>query len=186
MRKNAILLAFYALTVAAYAQMPIPNAPSSIAKSCTYDVMCDDLYPDAGGHKWGDIIPACWDPRFMGPVTVTDLAGVCPPNRKEWRVLPEPKPRKVGFFTMLPNRSNRQTLTSPWFIIPSILAVGASAANVTRSRRAGASWGDASAMLPVIGLDYIMDRFVNRLFGVGASSYVIGLRTYGAATGSYR
>jgi hypothetical protein len=94
--------------------------------------------------------------------------------------------RKPGFFTMLPNRTNKQTLTSPWFIVPSVLAVGASAANVTRSRRAGAAWGDASAMLPLVGLGYVMDRFVCRAFSVAGLGYVVGLRTYGAATGTYR
>jgi hypothetical protein len=167
----------------------LPDAPSAVVHSCTYDVMCDDPYPDASGHKWGDVIPGCWDPRFAGPVTVTDLAAACPADkqkRESWRVLPEPKPRHVDFFTTLPHRSNRQTLTSPWFIVPSMLAIGASAANVTRSRAAGATWGDASAMLPVIGLDYVLDRFVSRPLALVGAGYVVGLRGYGAITRTYK
>lgn len=190
--KAALLLGIVVVALSTLHSQTIPDAPSAIlpAGSCSYDVNCDDPYPDSTGHKWGDVIPGCWDPRFTGPVQVTDISGICPAKTDKqkdgWRVLPEPKPRHVGFFTMLPDRTNRQTLTSPWFIVPSVLAVGASVANVTRSRGAGAGWGDAATMLPVIGLNYVMDRFVNRVFGLAGASYVIGVRTYGAATRTYR
>ena len=159
-----LLLAVWALAVYSRAQVP-PDAPSASKSVCYTGAM------DASGQFMYVEVDCRAVPAFAG---------------RPAPYVPLPVVRKPGFFTMLPNRTNRQTLASPWFIVPSALAVGASAANVTRSRRAGATWGDAAAMLPLVGLGYVMDRFVCRAIGVAGLGYVVGLRTYGAATRTYR
>jgi hypothetical protein len=112
--------------------------------------------------------------------------------QETWRVLPDPGPRKVQFWTARrwqdpPLRKNRETLRSPWYIVPHVLAIGASVANVTRARRAGAGWGDAAAgVIPLSALGFVMDRYVWRPFSVGIAGAVIGIRGYGAARGRYR
>src|ERR1700734_3942522 len=79
-------------------------------------------------------------------------------QKKEWRVLPEKSLK-------LPSRTNRQTLTSPWFIVPNALGVGVSILNVRRaeSRTPNASYSDA--LVPFVGLiplNYLLYRFVSR------------------------
>ena len=115
-----------------------------------------------------------------------------PPSRTNWRILPDPAPKPPGFWTVHrsadpPLRTNKQTLKSPWYIVPNVLSIGASVANVTRSRRAGAAYGDAMAgAIPLAGFSYVFDRYVARFIAVGPPFYIIGLRTYGAVTRTYK
>jgi hypothetical protein len=101
--------------------------------------------------------------------------------------VPPPIAPKPGFFTLKPNRTSRQTLLSGWFLAPHLIAAGAAVANVTRSRAAGAGYGDALGPLAAVtGFDYLLDRFACRAFSVADAGYAITLRTYGAATRTYR
>ncbi len=118
------------------------------------------------------------------------VSGHC--QDSQWRVLPEPAPKPVSFWTMRnweepPLRTNKQSLRSPWYVVPQVLAVGATVANVTRSRKAGAGYGDASVGTVGVGvLAFVCDRYVWRPLGLGLAAGVIGIRGYGAATRTYR
>jgi hypothetical protein len=114
------------------------------------------------------------------------------PKQTGWKVVVEPAPRQVQFWTVRkwqepPLRANKQTLRSPWFIVPHVLAVGASVANVTRARKAGAGYAGALGPLAVVGgLDFVADRYITRIISVGVAGYVIALRTRGAVKGTYQ
>ena len=85
--------------------------------------------------NWSKVpMPPPEDVALVATLVVCFLAfatmGHC---QETWRVLPDPGPRKVQFWTVRkwedpPLRTNRETLRSPWFLVPNVLAVGASAA----------------------------------------------------------
>jgi hypothetical protein len=96
-------------------------------------------------------------------------------------------PASPGFFTLLPNRTFKQTLTSPWFIVPNVLSGLASVANVTRSRRAGAGYADSMGTWgATVGISFFLDKYISRAFGVGVAGYDGIVRTVGAANGTYQ
>ena len=129
---------------------------------------------------------------FLGLLKTAHCQTSPPPSRSDWRILPDPAPKPPGFWTMRrasdpPLRTNKKTLKSPWYIVPNVLSIGASVANVTRSRKAGAAYGDAMAgAIPLAGFSYVFDRYVARFIAVAPPFYIIGLRTYGAVTKTYR
>jgi hypothetical protein len=110
-------------------------------------------------------------------------------NKNCWRVLDDPLPRPVNFWTVHkwekpPLRTNRQTLRSPWFLIPHALAIVATTVDYRRNRPK--DWADAFVPLAVVtAADYGSDRFLWRPFSVAGASYLIVRHTVGAATGNY-
>jgi hypothetical protein len=101
----------------------------------------------------------------------------------EWRTVVVPE-RRVGFWTVRPGRTSRETLRSPWFLVPHALA--AIATTVAYRRSKGESAADAFVpLVAVVGLDYAADRFLWRPLSVGAAGYTVGLYTYGAATRTF-
>jgi hypothetical protein len=95
-----------------------------------------------------------------------------------WRVLKLVQSR-VTFWTMRPNRTNRQTFTSPWFYGTEAIAWGTGIA--TYERRV-TLWSKADAFIPLAamtGLHYASDRWIARFIGVAGAASVIGINTAG-------
>ena len=105
---------------------------------------------------------------------------------------PQPQIRHRGFFAVRrqsepPLETNRQILRDPKFMVTHVLAFGASAINVSRSRAAGATYQDAMIGIGVVSVfDYLVYKYLHRPVGLGGAMYTIGLRGYGAATKTYK
>jgi hypothetical protein len=102
---------------------------------------------------------------------------------------PQSTPRAFAF---QPARTNRQTLASPWFILPHAAAFGSAVLEKNRCQfsangaKAG-GWSDALVPVAIVtGLDYMLDRWVWRGVSLGASGYIITKDTYGAVTKQYQ
>lgn len=96
--KTLLTLLVVSFAITAHGQA-LPDAPSV---ACARSVMCDDAIPNMEGHKWGDVLPKCFDPTFKGPVEFATV-GAC----EAQAVSPAPIVAvvKTGFWRGHPTRS---------------------------------------------------------------------------------
>jgi hypothetical protein len=108
----------------------------------------------------------------------------------QWRELKPILPKKVGFFTIRPNRTNKQTLVSPWFWGVQSVAWTLTIRDYVKNRNTQESGRlDATdAFVPtaaLTGTHYASDRWWARAIGVAAESYLIAWHAHGLATGKW-
>ena len=119
------------------------------------------------------------------------------PTTRSFRVVEgaaHPQQTRIRTFAMLPNRTNKQTLASPWFIVPHALAFAAGIFEEKRcehvvipGRPTVGGWGDALVPgLVATPMDYVIDRFIQRGISLGDAGYIIGRETYGGISKRYQ
>lgn len=95
---------------------------------------------------------------------------------------PQPSAARVNFWTIHPNRTNRQTLTSPWFLAPEIAMWST---GIAAYKRRAIPWSKTDAFVPLAamtGFHYLSDRWLARWIGMGESGAVIGINLAGIIT----
>jgi hypothetical protein len=119
-------------------------------------------------------------------------------GKSTWRQLQELPPKGTTFWSMgkwdspAPLRTNRETLRSPWFIVPEAAGwaacsidarVNRNSPNVPQGKEL---WLDACVpMMVSTPAHYLLDRFVSRPLGLIFPGYVITRHLRGAVTRVY-
>ena len=117
----------------------------------------------------------------QGDLIYQDVPCSTVPN---WHELKATSPR-VTFWTVQPNRSNAQTLKTPWTWGTMAVSAGLTIADYERE---GKSSGPVDAFVPmasVFALHYVSDRWWARFIGVAAEGYLAGIHIHGLATGRW-
>lgn len=160
MKKFLLLLVVFAATVQVFAQS---TTNGQITTARIADI--------AGTTCTGPSGKPC-------PEWLHKLIGQYPPAKEStdnftWQ---EVTGKEAGFWTYRgsskypPLRSNKQTLTSPTFL--ALNGTYAATCLIAGSRVSGEQ-GDRFAIPAIIGLDYVMDRFLSRATGVPTPVYGI-------------
>jgi hypothetical protein len=127
------------------------------------------------------------------------LASVCMAQELPDAPMPQTTPEKPPvYFTFMdrnavkPLRTNRQTLASPGFYVPQVLAYTAIAVDIDRTRHSANAPRGADlyvdALLPAVvisAMSYGADRLLWRPLGTGLMGFVIFKHSRAAVTGRY-